>query len=88
MQPIWRRDGRELFYLTPQGQLMAVEVDTRSESVVTGVRRTLFRTGLNPSIQVAEYAASADGQRFLLLEPLGSQSQSISLLLNWPAKPR
>jgi hypothetical protein len=37
---------------------MAVEIDTRSAPVVTGVRRTLFRTGLNPSIQVAEYAAS------------------------------
>jgi eukaryotic-like serine/threonine-protein kinase len=88
MQPVWRRDGRELFYLTPQGQLMAVEVDTRSASVVTGVRRTLFRTSLNPSIQVGEYAVSPDGQRFLILDPVGNQSQSISLLLNWPAKPR
>jgi hypothetical protein len=67
---------------------MAVEVDTRSASVVTGVRRTLFRTSLNPSIQVGEYAVSPDGQRFLILDPVGNQSQSISLLLNWPAKPR
>jgi Tol biopolymer transport system component len=88
MQPVWRRDGRELFYLTPQGQLMAVEDDTRSATVVTGVRRTLFRTSLNPSIQVGEYAVSPDGQRFLILDPVGNQSQSISLLLNWPAKPR
>ena len=85
---MWRRDGRELFYLSPQGQLMAIEVDTRAAAIVTGARRTLFRTGLNPSIQVAEYAADRDGQRFLILDPVGNQTHSISVLLNWPAKPR
>ena len=88
MQAIWRRNGRELFYLTPQGQLIAVEVDTSSATIVTGTRRMLFRTGLNPSIQVAEYAVAPDGQRFLLLEPVGNQSQTVSVLLNWPAKPK
>jgi serine/threonine protein kinase/Tol biopolymer transport system component len=88
MQPMWRRDGRELFYLSPQGQLIAVGVDTSAVTIVTGVRRTLFRTGLNPSIQVGEYAVARDGQRFLILEPVGNQSHTISLLLNWPAKPR
>jgi Tol biopolymer transport system component len=88
MQPMWRRDGRELFYLSPQGHLMAVEVKTGSGAITTGVRRTLFRTNLNPSIQVGEYAVSPDGQRFLILDPVGNQSQSISLLFNWPARPR
>ncbi len=88
MQPTWRRDGRELFYLSPQGQLMAVAVDTRAAAIVTGARRTLFRTALNPSIQVAEYAPDREGQRFLILEPVGNQRHAISLLLNWPAKPR
>ena len=88
MQSMWRRDGHELFYLSPQGQLMAVAVDTRAAAIVTGARRTLFRTGLNPSIQVAEYAVDREGQRFLILEPVGNQSHAISLLLNWPVKPR
>ena len=26
-QPVWRRDGKELFYLSLQGKLMAVETD-------------------------------------------------------------
>ena len=51
MQPLWRRDGQELFYLSPQGQLMAVDVHvSESTSIETGAPRALFRTGLNPSV--------------------------------------
>lgn len=89
MQPMWRRDGRELFYMSPQGELMAVEIHPGdSATIESGVPRALFRTPLNPSVQVGEYAVAPDGQRFLFLEPVGDRSQSISWLLNWPAKPR
>jgi Tol biopolymer transport system component len=89
MQPMWRRDGRELFYLSPRGELMSVEIGAGGASAPEArAPRALFRTGLNPSIQVGEYAVSPDGQRFLLLEPVGDRGSSVSLLLNWPAKHR
>jgi hypothetical protein len=89
MQPLWRGDGRELFYLSPQGQLMAVDIHAGDAvSIETGAPRALFRTGLNPSIQVGEYAVAPDGKRFLLLEPVGDRNPPISLLLNWPARAR
>jgi len=89
MQPIWRRDGRELFYLSPRGELMSVEIGAGgSDAPEARAPRALFRTGLNPSAILGEYAVSPDGQRFLLLEPVGDRGSSISLLLNWPAKPR
>lgn len=89
MQPVWRRDGRELFYLSPRGELMSVEVRAGAGATLeTSAPRVLFRTSLNPSVQVGEYAVSADGQRFLLLEPVGDRTAAISLLLNWPARPR
>ncbi|HKN45900.1 MAG TPA: hypothetical protein VJW23_18455, partial [Propionibacteriaceae bacterium] len=89
MQPLWRRDGQELFYLSPQGQLMAVDVHvSESTSIETGAPRALFRTGLNPSVQVGEYGVAPDGKRFLFMEPVGDRNPPISLLLNWQAKPR
>jgi Tol biopolymer transport system component len=89
MQPMWRRDGRELFYLSPRGELMSVEFGAGgSDAPEARAPRALFRTGLTPSVQVGEYAVSPDGQRFLLLEPVGDRGSSVSLLLNWPAKPR
>jgi serine/threonine protein kinase/Tol biopolymer transport system component len=89
MQAVWRHDGRELYYLSPQGQLMAVDIrDSGPGDLDISAPRELFRIPWNPSIQLGEYAASADGQRFLLLEPLGDRRETISVLLNWPAKPR
>jgi Tol biopolymer transport system component len=89
MQPMWRRDGRELFYLSPQGEFMVLDVSGgNSAAIETGVPRALFRSTFNPSIQLGEYAVTPDGQRFLILEPVGDRSPSISLLLNWPARPR
>lgn len=66
--PHWRRDGRELFYLAPDGTLMAVLVNP-SGKFEFGVPRALFATGFRPTllnIWQNQYAVSADGQRFLL----------------------
>ena len=84
VQPLWRQDGRELFYLSPQGQLVAVQI--RADAVATveaSVPRVLFQTGLNPSPALGEYAVTRDGQRFLVVDPVGGKSQAITLLLNW-----
>jgi len=89
MQPMWRRDGRELFYLSPQGEFMVLDVSGGSSAAIeTGVPRALFRSTFNPSIQLGEYAVTPDGKRFLILEPVGDRSPSVSVLLNWPARPR
>ncbi len=75
MQPIWRRDGRELFYLSPRGELMSVEARAGTGTTLeTSAPRALFRTSLKPSMQLGEYAVSGDGQRFLLLDPVGGRA--------------
>ena len=84
VQPVWRRDSHELFYLTPLGQLMTVAIGAgRSVTPDAGVPRLLFQTSLNPSPQLGEYAVTPDGQRFLIVEPLGGKTQAVTLLLNW-----
>jgi hypothetical protein len=68
LMPHWRRDGRELFYLTPDGTLMAVPVNLGATCDV-GVPRALFGTGIRliPRYKawMNQYAVGRDGQRFL-----------------------
>ena len=81
-QPLWRRDSRELFYLSQDGRLMAVTIAS-GESLVPGVPQALFQTNLLPSDQLSEYAVSADGRRFLFLETLTVDDETLGVLLNW-----
>jgi hypothetical protein len=70
--PRWRADGRELFYLSLDGTLMAapVGVDVTPE---VGMPSALFATGLRfiPQFKTwtNQYAPSLDGQRFLINAP-------------------
>jgi Tol biopolymer transport system component len=82
-QPVWRSDGRELFYLGLDGVLNAVAIDERTLS--PGTPRPLFQTTL-PNVLApfrTAYAVSPDGQRFLLnaLRP-NPQGQAITIVLN------
>ena len=85
-QPIWRGDGRELFYLAPDGHLMSVGV-TAARTFSAGSPRPLFRTSLrDPSDMVEDYDVTADGQRFLLRLPApDSRPPELKLVLDWPA---
>jgi Tol biopolymer transport system component len=86
VQPMWRGDGRELFYLDPQGSLVSVDVKA-TRTFAIGPPRVLFRTGLgNPSSFVEEYGVTADGQRFLLKMPAAdTRPPELKLVLDWPA---
>jgi Tol biopolymer transport system component len=81
VQALWRADGRELFYLDPQGALMVLDVD--SARAAFGVPKMLFRTAAVPSPHVAEYGVAPDGRRFLLLDPVGSPPPAFTFLFNW-----
>jgi hypothetical protein len=69
--PIWRRDGRELFYLGPNDEVMAVSVSAGPAGLTLGEPARLFRMPLNAisGIEAAPYDVSPDGQRFLLNVP-------------------
>ena len=73
--PIWRRDGRELFYLSPNDDLMAVPVSLSDTDVSLGEPKALFRILLNSigARTFTPYDVSADGQRFLLNVTEGPQ---------------
>jgi Tol biopolymer transport system component len=86
VQPLWRGDGRELFYLDPTGVLMSVDVNA-TQTFSPGRPRVLFRTGLhNPSYWIEDYGVTADGQRFLFRMPAeDSRPPELKLVLDWTA---
>jgi Tol biopolymer transport system component len=80
-EPRWRRDGRELFYRSPDGQLMVVDVQT-GPSFAARAPRALF--DMNVPDQAAElYDVAADGQRFLVVRREGGEWPPITVVLNW-----
>jgi len=84
VKPRWRRDGKEIFYMTPSGQLMAAEVRISGETVEVGAIRVLFG-GIEFSNGYF-YDVSADGQRILTVLPANRTSPTpITLIQNWPA---
>jgi eukaryotic-like serine/threonine-protein kinase len=84
-EPHWRRDGRELFYLSLDRTLMSVNV-TLGSSASIGRARPLFRAPIPSSFSVFRnhYAVAADGQRFLIcaIERRGKDEQ-MTVLVNW-----
>ncbi len=87
VQPLWRADGRELYYLDPAGNMMAVDVAQTSPAFVAGPPRLLFPTGLRRvSAEVEDYAVTGDGQRFLVKLPVEGEAQAgYTIIHNWPA---
>ncbi len=86
VQPIWRADGRELYYLSLDGALHSVDIAPAGRAFTLSAPRLLFRTPLPVvSAVVEQYRASGDGQRFLFCLPLTSvRSEPLRMLLNWP----
>jgi len=81
MQPRWRADGKELYYVALDGELMAVEVKANHRFEV-GDPKPLFKTWID-NIE-AGYELSHDGQRFVMLAPEGDLSSApLTVILNW-----
>ena len=85
-QPRWRRDGRELFYLSLDGNLMAVDV-TEGPIFKAGMPRSLFRAlvvrGRRESLLgVLRWDVASDGKRFLI-DTVRTSSEPLTVVLNW-----
>ena len=79
--PRWRGDGRELFYLAPDGKMMAVDVIAGNDFKAR-TPTALFQT---PSGAIVGDVAE-DGKRFLVVAPVGpSASVPFTVVLNWTA---
>ena len=85
-RPCWRRDATELFYLTPDGDLVATVIST-APTLTVGKRETLFRAPIDPTFTnfSQQYDVSVDGQRFLMVVPAVEIRRPVNVILNWQA---
>jgi Tol biopolymer transport system component len=75
----WRRDGRELFFQTPDGKVAAVGLETSGGQVKPGVPVVLFTLPW-----LTYWDVTGDGQRFLVtMPPAEGGLAPINVLLNW-----
>jgi len=84
VQPRWRRDGRELFYVAPDGTMMVIEAVPNGKQPDFRAPRRLFKTTLTPASPfISQYDVTADGKRFLILERTPIPPQVLTFLVNW-----
>ena len=84
--PQWRGDGRELFYIAPDGSMMSTSITADSKFDFTAPR-VLFKTGLIADEFSQRFVATADGNRFLFnMLPEGDKAApttTLRVILNW-----
>jgi serine/threonine protein kinase len=88
LEPKWRRDGRELYYLALDGTLTAVPVKT-DRTFEAGTPEPLFETELtinrNQPSRDRRYDVAADG-RFLIVTTTGTTGPApVTAVVNWTA---
>ena len=85
--PRWSHDGREVFYLAPDGALMAVRVSLTSDgqALQPGAPARLFRMSIVPAGgNKYQYAVSPDNQRFLMnVRTDDAIASPITIVQNW-----
>jgi serine/threonine protein kinase len=87
VQPRWRRDGRELYYIAPEGALMASPVSVNGAAFQPGVPMALFQPriwggGTNATIR-KQYDVTADGRFLINVTAADESTTPITLMINW-----
>ena len=82
--PRWRRDQKELFYLSSDDKIMVAAVSANGPSFVVGGVTALFEALVYRS-QVGAYDVTADGQRFIIPYEPAQSNAAITLIENWDA---
>jgi Tol biopolymer transport system component len=85
-QPLWRRNGTEMFFLGPDLRIMVAAISIRSDVIDVGQVNRLSLSASAPRGQRYTYDVSADGQRFLIIssgeEPVKPPP---TVVVNWTA---
>jgi len=78
--PIWRNDGKELFFLSLSLVVTAMPLGAEGGQLKLGAPRALFRTS------VSAYDVAPGGQKFLSFVVGDQGSKPITLVTNWTAE--
>jgi len=86
--PRWRRDGKELYFVTLRNVVTAVAIHEKGESLEVGHAIPLFsfHPGRVYRLGMTGYDVAPDGQRFLLNAASDENNRPLTLLVNWQAE--
>lgn len=89
--PRWRRDGRELYFVSDKNEMTAVEIRTKGEVLELGRPTPLF--SFHPSLRIFRqgmigYDVSPDGKKFLINASADENTRPLTLVVNWSAEPK
>jgi hypothetical protein len=75
---------QEIYFVAPDGKMMAVPVTTTGSTITLGAPVALFSTHIFPRVFTYQYAVASDG-RFLVYNRQLADASPITILLNWKA---
>jgi hypothetical protein len=88
--PVWRRDGKELYFVNPAGAMMAAPISVTRTGIEPAAPVMLFSTriygGGEDSTGGRQYDVAPDG-RFLVNSVVHAALSPITLIQNWDAHP-
>ena len=98
LTPVWRSDGKQLFYASLGGQLESVGVSSKGSTLQLESPERLFRAfesgsilfggPLGLGIGTLPFDISRDGQRFLIASSGNAGPMPITVVVNWDAELR
>ena len=83
--PLWRRDGRELFYLSLDNKIISAEITAQGTRFAIGKVNPLFQA--NPVFSTGWcYDVSSDGKKFVINTQADEKTaEPLTLIINWAA---
>jgi Tol biopolymer transport system component len=83
VEPVWGREGTELFFRGPRGEMYAVPV-TIGRQFTHAAPKELFTTpGLLQDQYHRAYDVTPDGKRFLMIQSSGGDAAELNVIFNW-----
>jgi hypothetical protein len=83
--PLWRPDGKELFFLAEGGKVMSAEITT-DRGFQSDIPRQLFQVDVKYRGDAWPYDVRADGQALIInVLAQGNSAAPLTIILNWAA---
>jgi hypothetical protein len=85
VQPRWNRNGRELFYISPDSEMIAVAVETQPV-FTAGSPHPLFQTEMvDTGIRTGpiSWDVMPDRNRFVIITANATDTSLLTVALNW-----
>lgn len=83
-EPLWRRDGKELFFRSLDGSVMSAPVQSNGDSFRAGAPKLLFEARIKPGLRSFTYDVSPNGDEFLLIHPVTQAgSRPLHVITDW-----